>query len=357
MGVDWQHTTLLLNITMRCNFRCAHCCADSGPERMGEEMTVTEVLEYLRQFHARGGREVNFVGGEPTLVMDTLAAGVLFCASAGMLSLMTTNGWWGRADTAETYARRFRVMGLNALAVSYDTFHAPFQEWEDVKRAVRAARSAGVKAAVLWYTRRTTREAATVEMESLIGVVGARMVGEIAAVNSAVAVGRGKGLAPVKQWQRGECLWICQQIKTPRPCVTILPGGRLVFRCDAPLNEAMTFPIRGDFTELCDKLEDGAYYWTLRRGGLIPLMRKRKALAYHDQCEYCNAEMKDWATEVGILPQTVESEMDGGVQMAKRTSVPRQFLPPPIRAPAPVRFNLGALLPKKGRKKQVRRRK
>jgi MoaA/NifB/PqqE/SkfB family radical SAM enzyme len=64
---------LLLEITTKCNLKCVHCYADSGPELpLTRGMTQERWLEVLREAFAVGCRRVQFIGGEPTLHPDLL---------------------------------------------------------------------------------------------------------------------------------------------------------------------------------------------------------------------------------------------------------------------------------------------
>ncbi|MBX9946777.1 MAG: radical SAM protein [Reyranella sp.] len=57
-----------LEITGRCNLRCTHCYANSGPELPLESgMQLGDWLRALDEAAALGCRKVQFIGGEPTL--------------------------------------------------------------------------------------------------------------------------------------------------------------------------------------------------------------------------------------------------------------------------------------------------
>ncbi|MCX5381366.1 radical SAM protein [Streptomyces sp. NBC_00091] len=56
-----------LEVTGRCNERCTHCYADSGPERGHGTMTVADWVRVIDEFAAMGGADVQYIGGEPTL--------------------------------------------------------------------------------------------------------------------------------------------------------------------------------------------------------------------------------------------------------------------------------------------------
>ncbi|MGW3293046.1 radical SAM protein [Streptomyces xiamenensis] len=56
-----------LEITGFCNLRCRHCYAGSSPQGTHGEMTDTDWLRVLGELSDLGVRDVQFIGGEPTL--------------------------------------------------------------------------------------------------------------------------------------------------------------------------------------------------------------------------------------------------------------------------------------------------
>lgn len=59
----------VLEITNRCNLRCAHCASDSGFPRENE-LTLAEWRQALAEIHALGGEEITLIGGELFLRPD-----------------------------------------------------------------------------------------------------------------------------------------------------------------------------------------------------------------------------------------------------------------------------------------------
>lgn len=59
----------VLEITNRCNLRCAHCASDSGLPRENE-LTLAEWGETLAEIHFLGGQEITLIGGELFLRPD-----------------------------------------------------------------------------------------------------------------------------------------------------------------------------------------------------------------------------------------------------------------------------------------------
>lgn len=59
---------LWLELTNRCNLRCVHCYAESGPETgTSDLLAFDDYVRVLDEAHRLGCRRVQFIGGEPTL--------------------------------------------------------------------------------------------------------------------------------------------------------------------------------------------------------------------------------------------------------------------------------------------------
>lgn len=62
---------LWLELTNRCNLKCTHCYADSGPHVQDDNpLSTDEYRALLRDAFELGCRQVQFIGGEPTLRRD-----------------------------------------------------------------------------------------------------------------------------------------------------------------------------------------------------------------------------------------------------------------------------------------------
>jgi MoaA/NifB/PqqE/SkfB family radical SAM enzyme len=108
-------TSLFVEVTSRCNLRCAHCYVDAGPG--GRDTDIDRLLAFVRNTVRRFGapRFVSLTGGEPTLHprFDELLAGL---RDLGLAVGLSTNG-------VAPLARR--VLGrhgpwLSAVQVSLD---------------------------------------------------------------------------------------------------------------------------------------------------------------------------------------------------------------------------------------------
>lgn len=107
-----------LELTGRCNLTCAHCYASSGPHGDHGAMTTTDWRRVTLEAAALGVRDVQLIGGEPTL----------HPAFPELLTLALHRGM-----SVEVYTNLVRVtpelwhmFGLSgvSLAVSYYSIHA-----------------------------------------------------------------------------------------------------------------------------------------------------------------------------------------------------------------------------------------
>ncbi|MBX3631258.1 MAG: radical SAM protein [Nitrosomonas sp.] len=62
---------LWLELTNQCNLRCTHCYAESGPDRNIDDLLARSDYENLiREGRELGCKQIQFIGGEPTLNRD-----------------------------------------------------------------------------------------------------------------------------------------------------------------------------------------------------------------------------------------------------------------------------------------------
>lgn len=96
-----QFPSAMVNITNRCTLRCEHCFVfrDSNPNDPKCEMDTPTMLEKLKERKERHGlRSMLWMGGEPLLRPDVLAAGVMLFES----NTITTNGTLDLIDFPNT---------------------------------------------------------------------------------------------------------------------------------------------------------------------------------------------------------------------------------------------------------------
>ncbi|MEK6968904.1 MAG: radical SAM protein [Nanoarchaeota archaeon] len=103
-----------LNITNRCNFRCAHCAFDSGIVQM-PELTLGELEKILTRTRELGGERFDITGGEP-LVREDVEDIIKIGKNLGYKIELVTNG----SLLTKEKLKRFKELGLDGIAISLD---------------------------------------------------------------------------------------------------------------------------------------------------------------------------------------------------------------------------------------------
>ncbi len=78
-------------ITKACNLRCLHCHV-SAREPMPNEMNLQEAMQAIDEMADLGTRAIIFSGGEPLLRKDFVLDLANYCADAGIIPALLTNG-------------------------------------------------------------------------------------------------------------------------------------------------------------------------------------------------------------------------------------------------------------------------
>ena len=110
--------SVLLEVTNRCNLRCAVCFADSGPGEPGEPSL--DRIEWLleRAMAAAGPCNLQLSGGEPTL-RDDLPQIIEIARRVGYSFIqVNTNGL--RLSSDKDYASRLGAAGLSSVFLQFD---------------------------------------------------------------------------------------------------------------------------------------------------------------------------------------------------------------------------------------------
>jgi len=105
-----------LEITRRCQARCAHCCAEASPKDKRRELTTEEVKSLILGARSIGSCFLIFNGGEPLLRPD-LPELVRFAADNGFQTRLNTNALL--LDRVRVAA--LKKAGLRQCAVSLDS--------------------------------------------------------------------------------------------------------------------------------------------------------------------------------------------------------------------------------------------
>lgn len=130
----------------KCNFHCSHCLIS---EKNKQELSRPEIESLRRLLSANKFESVLFIGGEPTLYIDTINQ-VLEGYSPGPDTILaiTTNGHFAGTETAAIETLK-KIPGLNFVQVSYDNYHKRFVKLSNIKNLYLASKKLGMGFAVL----------------------------------------------------------------------------------------------------------------------------------------------------------------------------------------------------------------
>ena len=139
-----------LNLTRRCNLKCAHCYLDAGIRSGGiaDELTTGEVKRILESLAAMSaGMMVVFTGGEPLLRPDL--SELARCAAAlGLMVVVGTNAILLNAKKV----KELRDAGVQGVGISLDSLNPACHDrfrgapgaWDKTMRAIDACRDGGL---------------------------------------------------------------------------------------------------------------------------------------------------------------------------------------------------------------------
>jgi Radical SAM superfamily len=136
---------LTIMVTNQCPLQCAHCGPMSGPMQKGA-LGLDVVERALDEALRRSCQVVNFSGGEPFILGQTLVKMIRASSERGLLSRITTGAYW--SGTPEDAKRRLIPLasaGLNQLFISTSDAHRVDVPLKNVIEATRAARSLGIE--------------------------------------------------------------------------------------------------------------------------------------------------------------------------------------------------------------------
>jgi hypothetical protein len=116
---------LYILLSDRCNFSCAHCLNDSGPNAKRWSPTEGSIQSLAREINQnKNVLQLHFSGGEPTLFLPQIRQ-ILSLVARKLKIAMTTNGWF--VDRSLQY---LDDLPLDSIIFSFDRFHEPFMTLE-----------------------------------------------------------------------------------------------------------------------------------------------------------------------------------------------------------------------------------
>lgn len=180
-----------LEITGKCNLRCVHCYADSGPDGSPDIVGVDRWRELLDEAAGLGVGSVQFIGGEPTLHphFETLLLHAVRCGFAievyTNLTHVTPRLW----DLFERYAIAIATSFYSASAATHDAVTARQGSQTRTLQNLRTAVERGLPVRVGVVDVASEQDA--VQAVQLIRGLGIENVGR----DHVRAVGRGRSAA------------------------------------------------------------------------------------------------------------------------------------------------------------------
>jgi uncharacterized radical SAM superfamily Fe-S cluster-containing enzyme len=150
-------TTIMINVTERCNYTCPICFSESGAAR--EDMTLEKLRALLPEPPQGHVPNIVFVGGEPTIHPE-LPAMIRFIVDRGYIPRLVTNG----SRLLKTgYLQSLYEAGLRWIVLQFDGFsddiHQKLRQRNlvDMKpRVIAAVRQAGIRLQFATMVKRDT---------------------------------------------------------------------------------------------------------------------------------------------------------------------------------------------------------
>jgi len=135
--------SVFLHLTARCNLRCIHCYAGSGPQER-EELSDGRIRSIIDELAGRGGRAITFSGGEPLLRSNWRE--ILEYAADRLTVTLNTNGTLVRSAEAAFLARLDPYIQVS-LDGPDGSVHDPIRgngSFDATVRGIRALQDAGL---------------------------------------------------------------------------------------------------------------------------------------------------------------------------------------------------------------------
>lgn len=172
-------------ITNRCNLKCLHCCADSGPH--GGELPLKQVKEVIDALATESIFAISLIGGEPFLRKDLFDVLEYLRKKDLYLMRIASNG----TLIEDAVAKRIRRIGVGHVQVSLDGHDARTHERVrgvegSFSRAVNGIRSLVRNRVPVHVRTMLTRD---LDLRSLLDLVTTLGVTELA-FNSLELIGR-----------------------------------------------------------------------------------------------------------------------------------------------------------------------
>ncbi|WP_263382643.1 radical SAM protein [Granulicella arctica] len=144
-----RYSTVGLLYTRTCPLACRHCIIESSPKAT-EKMTQALASEYIKVV-PKYSDQLCFTGGEPLLYYNEILPLIRQAKELGLgVSLVTGAGWvtLAKPHIARERIRLIKEAGLDALVVSWDSYHEEFSPPENALLVVESAKEVGLSVQV-----------------------------------------------------------------------------------------------------------------------------------------------------------------------------------------------------------------
>jgi len=137
--------TLALMPSFACDVACAHCVFHSRPN-LPTHLNLAEIDDVILQAAAETTiQRVTLSGGEPFLHLSKVMHVAATVASCHLKFRVVTNATFASSDeAAEKVLFELKEIGLESLAISWDSFHEKFISPKSVQTLLRAARKLAI---------------------------------------------------------------------------------------------------------------------------------------------------------------------------------------------------------------------
>lgn len=149
MRLLYQPLILSIMPTQQCTASCASCGTESHPGTR-TKLSRDEIIRAIRVAASDGFRLAVFTGGEATLSLTDVEAGLAEAKALGLRTRLVTNGWWGKsASLADLMMVRLRNAGLDEINFSTGDEHARSVPLTSLFRATSAAITHGLEPLIM----------------------------------------------------------------------------------------------------------------------------------------------------------------------------------------------------------------
>lgn len=271
-------------LTMGCTFGCAHCYEAADEAKLKYKLSPDEILSIIPRIVKEGIEYMGFNGGEPMLCWDTIKEVAPAANRAGLKLSIFTNGYWAtNRNIIHDRLEFLKENGLTHIFVSYDDYHKPFSNYENVKAIIEQCEKSEICPLIYWCG--DTSEAPYV-LGSHVKHMPERWTGAVlCALGRAIKLPRGHTAIYWEELITERCGNLAKRD------VALLPGGYIAPCCTLNPRLIYKLPEKGG---LFDSFSSDPAYATLEQQGFGGLIRMAietghpvLKLVYRGKCEAC----------------------------------------------------------------------